>query len=54
MLWNGIFLKSLGGGIKEVIYLKDFNIMLIGCVKWVRLLKILVYDSILIEKFVFN
>lgn len=54
VLWNGTPQKSSGGGIKEAIQSKDLNIMLIGCVKRVRLSKISAYVSILIEKLVFN
>lgn len=54
MLWNGTPQKSSGGGIKEAIHSKDLNIMLIGCVKRVRLSKISAYVSILTDKLVFN
>lgn len=54
VLWSGTPQKSSGGGIKEAIQSKDLNIMLIGCVKRVRLSKISAYVSILIEKLVFN
>lgn len=39
---------------KKAIQSKDLNMMLIGCVKRVRLSKISAYVSILIEKLVFN